>query len=205
MNYFTIEKELLAALFALDNFHVYLISSRIIIFIDHSTLKYLISKKYAKARLIRLILLLQEFDFTIKNKKGVENVVANHLSCLEFTDSSDTPTIRDDFLDANLFAVTKFPWYAHIVNYLVIDELPSDWSAQDKRKFSVEVHNFYWDDPYMFKYCPDQIMRRCISKDEVFIVLNFCHNETYGSHFFVKKTTAKIFQWSLLGHFVQGH
>ncbi|XP_060969463.1 uncharacterized protein LOC133036750 [Cannabis sativa] len=47
----------------------------------------------------------------------------------------------------------KLPWYAHIVNYLVTGELPSEWSSQDKRKFLVEVQNFFWDDPYLFKYC----------------------------------------------------
>ncbi|XP_062103689.1 uncharacterized protein LOC133814789 [Humulus lupulus] len=46
-------------------------------------------------------------------------------------------------------------------------ELPSEWSSQDRRKFLVEVRNFYWDDPYLFKYCPDQIMRRCIPDDEI--------------------------------------
>ena len=96
---------------------------------------------------------------TIKDNKGVENVVADHLSRLDFKDSTDTPTIQDDFLDEHFFTVTKLPWYAHIVNYLVTDELLSDWSAQDKRKFLVEVRNFYWDDPYPFKYCPNQITR----------------------------------------------
>ena len=80
MNYSTTEKELLAVVFALDKFRAYLIGSPITIFTDHSALKYLLSKKDAKARLIRWILLLQEFDLTIKDKKGVENVVADHLS-----------------------------------------------------------------------------------------------------------------------------
>ena len=134
---------------------------------------------------------------TIKDKKGVENVVADHLSRLEFNGSTDFPTIRDDFPNEHLFAVTKLPWYAHIVNYLVTSELPSDWSAQDKRKFLVEVRNFFWDDPYLFKYCPDQIIRRCIPDDEIISVLKFCHDEACGGHFSVKKTAAKILQCGL--------
>ena len=197
MNYSTTEKELLAVVFALDKFRSYLIGSPITVFTDHSALKYLLSKKDAKARLIRWILLLQEFDLTIKDKKGVENVVADHLSRLEFSDSADGPAIRDDFPDEHLFAVTKLPWYAHIVNYLVTGETPPDWNAQDKHKFLVEVRNFYWDDPYLFKYCPDQIMRRCIPDDEIFSVLNFCHNEACGGHFSMKKTAAKILQCGL--------
>ena len=89
MNYSTTEKELLAVVFALDKFRSYLIGSPIIVFTDHAALKYLLSKKDAKARLIRWILLLQEFDLTIKDKKGVENVVADHLSRLEFNDSAN--------------------------------------------------------------------------------------------------------------------
>ena len=74
---------------------------------------------------------------------------------LEFNDFTDGPAIQDDFPDEYLFAVTKLPWYVHIINYLVTSELPSDQSAQDKHKFLVEVRYFYWDDPYLFKYCPN--------------------------------------------------
>ena len=80
MNYSTTEKELLAVVFALDKFHSYILGSLVVVFTDHAALKYLLSKKDAKPRLIRWILLLQEFNITIKDKKGVENMVANHLS-----------------------------------------------------------------------------------------------------------------------------
>ncbi|RVW62945.1 Retrovirus-related Pol polyprotein from transposon 17.6 [Vitis vinifera] len=79
-NYTTTEKELLAVVFALDKFCAYLVGSFIIVFTDHSALKYLLTKQDAKARSIRWILLLQEFDLQIQDKKGAENVVADHLS-----------------------------------------------------------------------------------------------------------------------------
>ena len=82
MNYTTTEKELLAVVYALDKFRAYLVGFDIVIFTDHSALKYLMTKKNAKARLIRWVLLLQEFNLQIKDKKGVENVVADHLSRL---------------------------------------------------------------------------------------------------------------------------
>ena len=107
---------MLVVVFALDKFRSYLIGSPITIFTDHSALKYLLSKKDAKVRLIRWILLLQEFDITIKDKKSVENVVVDHLSRLEFNDPADGPPIHDDFPDEQLLSVAKLPWYAHIVN-----------------------------------------------------------------------------------------
>ena len=82
-NYTTTENELLAVVFALDKFRNYLLGISIVIFTNHSTLKYLLNKKYAKARLIRRILFLQEFNIQIKDKQGVDNVVANHLSLVK--------------------------------------------------------------------------------------------------------------------------
>jgi len=86
------------------------------------------------------------------------------------------------------------PWYANIVNFLVSKQLLAHWSTQDKRKFLNEVKNFYWDDPYLFKYCPDQIFRRCIPDNEVSSVIKFCYSEACGGHFSSRKTTAKILQ-----------
>jgi hypothetical protein len=194
MNYTTTEKELLAIVFALDKFRSYLIGSPVVCFTDHAALKYLFTKKDAKARLIRWILLLQEFNLIIKDKKGVENVVADHLSRLIFEDNMEHLPINDEFPDEHLFALSNLPWYAYIVNYLAVGEIPKDWSTQDKRKFLVEVRNFYWDDPNLFKYCPDQIIRRCVPNDEVISVLKFCHSEACGGHFSIKKTAAKILQ-----------
>jgi hypothetical protein len=80
MNYTIIEKELLAVVFACEKFRSYPVDSPVVVFSDHAALKYLLSKKDSKARLVRWILLLQKFDITIKEKKGTENVVADHLS-----------------------------------------------------------------------------------------------------------------------------
>ena len=80
LNYATTEKELLAIVFAFDKFRPYLIGAKIIVYTDHSAIKFLLEKKDAKSRLIRWVLLLQEFDLEIRDKKEVKNLVANHLS-----------------------------------------------------------------------------------------------------------------------------
>ncbi|XP_073273286.1 uncharacterized protein [Primulina huaijiensis] len=167
INYSTTEKELLSVVFALDKFRSYLIGSTTIVYTDHSAVKYLSNKQDAKPRLIRWILLLQEFDIIIKDKKGKENVVADHLSRIMTESSHNEIPINENFPDDQLFYATIMPWFANIVNFIVTNKMPSHWNSQDKNKFLIEVKKFYWDDPYLFKYCPDQIFRRCIPDNEV--------------------------------------
>jgi hypothetical protein len=80
LNYATTEKGLLAMVFAFEKFRSYIVTSKVIVYTNHAAIKYLLAKKEAKPRLIRWILLLQEFDVETRDKKGVENVVADHLS-----------------------------------------------------------------------------------------------------------------------------
>ena len=143
MNYTTTEKELLVAIFALDKFCLYLTGSSTIVYSDHAAVRYLMSKQDSKPRLIRWILLLQEFNLTINDKKGTENVVADHLSRLKNKFLIKTTPIDDSFPHEFLFSINKMHWYANIVNYLVTGGMPFDWSSQDKKKFLTEVKNVY--------------------------------------------------------------
>ncbi|CAN6557552.1 unnamed protein product [Malus baccata var. baccata] len=103
LNYSTTEKELLAVVFGLDKFRSYLIGTKVIVFTDHAALKYLFTKKEAKPRLIRWMLLLQEFDIEIKDKKGSDNVVADHLSRL--VREEEVFPISETFPDEQLLSI----------------------------------------------------------------------------------------------------
>ncbi|CAN6583762.1 unnamed protein product [Malus baccata var. baccata] len=103
LNYSTTEKEFLAVVFALDKFRSYLIGTKVIVFTDHAALKYLFIKKEAKPRLTRWMLLLQEFDIKIKDKKGSDNVVANHLSRL--VREEEVVPISETFPDEQLLSI----------------------------------------------------------------------------------------------------
>ncbi|KAM1052512.1 hypothetical protein ACFX2C_000099 [Malus domestica] len=122
LNYSTIEKQLLAVVFALDKFRSYLLGTKVIVYSDHATLKYLLIKKEAKPRLIHWMLLLQKFNIEIRDKKGSENVVADHLSRL--VHEEDSLPILETFHDEQLQSLeVSEPWYADLVNYLVTKQV----------------------------------------------------------------------------------
>src|SRR3954463_14261669 len=116
-NYATTEKEFLAVVFACDKFRQYIVDSTVIIHTDHAAIKYLMQKKDAKPRLIRWVLLLQEFDLQIVDRKGENNPVADNLS-------------RSD------------PLFADYANFIVVKFLPLGFTFQ-QRKTSRRRHTDY--------------------------------------------------------------
>ena len=138
--------------------------------------------------------MLQEFNLQIKDKKGVENVVADHLSRLAIAHNSHSLPINDDFLEESLMLMEITPWYAHIANYLVTREVPSEWKAQNKKHFFAKLHAYYWEDPFLFKYCVDQKIQKCVPEQEQQVILSHCHKSTCRGHFASQKTSMKILQ-----------
>ncbi|KAI3681690.1 hypothetical protein L6452_36493 [Arctium lappa] len=148
-NYSTTEKELLAVVFALEKFRSYLLGTKVIVFLDHDALKYLLKKKDAKSRLIRWILLLQEFNLEIRDKSGAENLFADHLSRLVL--DAEPKQITNEFPDEHLFSISgETPWYVDIVNYLVSRTFPGEFSRPKKEKIKREARLYMWDEPYLW-------------------------------------------------------
>ncbi|XP_038976654.1 uncharacterized protein LOC113463578 [Phoenix dactylifera] len=167
------------------------LGSKVIVYTDYSAIKYLLKKKDATPRLIRWVLLLQEFDLEIRDKRGMENVVADHLSRLEGQSRADEVLINESFLDEQLLAVSVIPWYADFVNYLVSGIVPPDLSYHQKKKFLWDVKHYYWEEPLLYKHCADGMIRRCVPQDEMQDILDHCHSLECGGHFSTSKTVAK--------------
>ncbi|GJR91469.1 reverse transcriptase domain-containing protein [Tanacetum coccineum] len=177
-NYTVTEKELLAVVYAFEKFRSYLILSKTIVYTDHSALKYLLIKQDAKPRLIRWILLLQEFTIEIHDKKGAENLAADHLSRLENPYQGDRVgmEINDNFPHESLNRISlnpdnKPPWFVDIANYLVGNVLIKGMSSQQKKKFFKDIRHYSGMEPIVFWICADQIIRRCVDGQEAMDIL----------------------------------
>ncbi|GJR45632.1 reverse transcriptase domain-containing protein [Tanacetum coccineum] len=190
-NYTTTEKEMLAVVYAFEKFRSYLIMNKSVVYTDHSALKYLFNKKDAKARLLRWVLLLQEFDFKVIDTKGAENYAADH-------NVFDPKEINETFPLETLNSLTSHdnqstPWFADIANYHAGNFLIKGMSTQQKRKFFKDVKHYFWDDPYLFRTCADQIIRRCVFGQEALEILKACHEGPTGGHHSANITARKVF------------
>ena len=111
------------------------------------------------------------------------NVVADHLSRLTIAHITHNPPIFDEFSEESLLAMSIEPWYAHIANFLVTGEILVEWTSQDKKFFHARVHSYYWEEPYLFKYYADQIIRKYVPEEEQEGILSHCHDNVCGGHF----------------------
>ncbi|GJR40961.1 reverse transcriptase domain-containing protein [Tanacetum coccineum] len=146
------------------------------VILDHSALKYLLAKQDAKPRLLRWILLLQEFDVIIRDKKGARNLVADHLSRLE--------NPHQDVLE-NKEITKTFPL-----------ETLGMGCRPNKRTEKVQGNRtqlLFVDDPYLFKIYADQVIWRCVYGQEAIDILTACHNGPTEGHYGANYTAKKVF------------
>ncbi|GJV07206.1 hypothetical protein Tco_1344862 [Tanacetum coccineum] len=135
---------------------------------------------------MRWILLLQEFDIEIRDKKGAENLAADHLSRLEnpHQDKFENKEINEAFPLETLGSIAlkddSTPWFADFANYHAGKFVIKGMTSQQKNKFFKDVKHYFWDDPFLFKICADQVIRRCVSGQEALDILKACHSGPTG-------------------------
>ncbi|GKB70352.1 reverse transcriptase domain-containing protein [Tanacetum coccineum] len=168
IHYTTTEKEMLAVVYAFEKFRPYLVLSKSIVYTDHSALKYLMNKQDAKPRL--------------------ENP-HNGILLLENKD------INEHFPLETLGALTSesTPWFADYANYHAGNFIIKGMTTQQKKKFFKDVKHYFWDDPYLFCICADQIIRRCVHGQEAIDILRACHEGPTGGHHSANLTARKVF------------
>nr|GEU63185.1 reverse transcriptase domain-containing protein [Tanacetum cinerariifolium] len=197
-----LEKEMLAVVYGFKKFRSYLIMNKSIVHTDHSALKNLFAKKDANARLLRWVLLLQEFDFKVLDMKRAENLAADHLSRLEnpYENVLDPKGINEAFPLKTLSMVTfhgdsSTPWFADFVNYHAGNFIFKGMTSQQKNKFFKDVKYYFWDDPFLFNIYADQVIRRCVHGKEALDILEACHNGPTGGHHGANLTAKKLFDF----------
>nr|GEV85868.1 reverse transcriptase domain-containing protein [Tanacetum cinerariifolium] len=144
------------------------------------------------------VLLLQEFDFDVLDTKGAENLAADHLSRLEnpYENVLDPKEINETFPLETLSTVTfrgdsSVPWFANFANYHSGNFIVKGMSYQQKNKFFKDVKHYFWDDPFLFKICADQVIQRCVHGKEALDILEACHNGPTGGHHGANLTAKK--------------
>ena len=144
------------------------------------------------------MLLLQEFDIQIKDKKGSENVVADHLSRLEFEQDEDEEEepIHELFPDERLLAIQSLqaPWFADIANFISTGKFPEELNNQQRKKLIYDSKHYMWDEPYLWKLCKDGLIRRCVNKEEMGSIMQHCHGMINGGHFGPQRTASKVLE-----------
>lgn len=170
-----------------------MLGSRVIVYTDHTALKYLVVKQDSKPRLLRWILLLQEFDVEIRDKRGCENTVADHLSRMSPIEENEKKRpIKDEFADEHILDVIGMPWFTDYANYLVGRVIPSEFDSNKKKKFVHDCRFDLWDDPLLYKKGVDGLVRRCVPEEEQRDVLKAFHDSDYGGRFSGDRTVTKV-------------
>ncbi|GKD42300.1 reverse transcriptase domain-containing protein [Tanacetum coccineum] len=176
---------MIAVVYAFEKFRPYLVLSKSIVYTDDSALKYLLSKQDAKPRLLRWVLLLQEFDIIIRVKKGSENLAADHLSRFEnpHKDVLENKDINENFPLETLGVISSEStlWFSDFANFYAGNFIVKGMSSQQKKKFFKDVKHYFWDVPYLSRICADQIIRRCVHGQEAYDILKACHEGPTGA------------------------
>nr|GFB58216.1 reverse transcriptase domain-containing protein [Tanacetum cinerariifolium] len=166
-----------------------------IVYTNHSALKYLLSKQDTKLRLIRWVLLLQELDIIIRDKKGTENLTTDHLSRLEnpHKDVFENKYINENFPLETLSKISSgsTSWFADFANFHVGNFIIKGMSSKQKKKLFKDVKHYFWDDPF-FRICADQIIQMCVHGKEAYDIVKAFHKRPTEGHHGANFTAKKV-------------
>nr|GFA74614.1 reverse transcriptase domain-containing protein [Tanacetum cinerariifolium] len=143
--------------------------------------------------------MLTEIDFKVVDTRGAENYAADHLSRLEnpYKNTFDPKEINKTFPLESLNKVAhkdpSTPWFVDLANYHAGNFIIKGMTSQQKKKFFKDGRHYFWDDPYLFRTCVEQIIRRCVAGKEAIDILNACHSRPTGGHYGANYTTKKVF------------
>nr|GEY68115.1 reverse transcriptase domain-containing protein [Tanacetum cinerariifolium] len=138
-----------------------------------------------------------EFDFKVIDTRGAKNYAADHLLRLEnpYENTFDPKEINETFPLESLNKVAhnnpSTPWFADLANYHAGNFIIKGMTSQQKQKFFKDARHYFWDDPYLFRTCADQIIRRCVAGKEAIDILNTCHSGPTGGHYGANYTAKK--------------
>ncbi|GKA87962.1 reverse transcriptase domain-containing protein [Tanacetum coccineum] len=142
---------------------------------------------------------------TVKGIRRAENLAADHLSQLENPHQSvlDKKEINETFLLETLSMVSfrgdsSTSWFADFANYHAGNFVVKGMSSQQKNKFFKDVNHYFWDDPFLFKICADQVIRRCVHSQEAIDILKACHNGPTRAHHGPNYTAKKALNLNLI-------
>nr|GEZ35853.1 reverse transcriptase domain-containing protein [Tanacetum cinerariifolium] len=169
------EKEMLAVVYTFEKFRPYPVLSKSIVYTDHSAHKYLLNRQDAKPRLIRLE---NTHKYVFENKDINENFPLETLG---------------------KFSSGSTPWFVDFANFHAGNFIVKRMPSQQKKKFFKDIKHYFWDDPYLFWICADQIIRWCVHGQEAYDILKACHEGPTGGHhganFTAKKVSDASFFW----------
>ncbi|XP_049382870.1 uncharacterized protein LOC125847254 [Solanum stenotomum] len=138
-----------------------------------------------------------EFDLEVEDRRGCENQVADHLSRLEAEKREKLELeINDSFPDKQVLAATLdlIPWFDDFANFLISDLMLEGLTFQQRKRFLHVVGKYFWDEPYLYRVCTDNIIRRCIPEVEMLHILEACHSSPVGGHHGGARTAQKVLQ-----------
>nr|GEU57213.1 reverse transcriptase domain-containing protein [Tanacetum cinerariifolium] len=133
---------------------------------------------------------------TVIENEDNELIPTRHVPKDELEKKEITNTFPLETLGINAFrGNSSTPWFADIANYHAGNFIVKGMSSQQKKKFFKDVKHYFWDDPYLFKICTDQVIRRCIHGQEAVDILMACHNRPTGGHHGANFTAKKVFDF----------